>query len=347
MAVSTYSTAALVRVVRDLKTPTPGFLLGTFFPGIIEYTTEEIAIDVIVGKRRIAPFCSPLVQGKLVQGQGFTTSTFKPAYIKDKRVPDVRRPIKRMAGERLGGDMSPADREAANIAFEMEDQIRMIDRRLEWMAASALSGGTITVTGDGFPTTVVDFGRTSGLTVNLTLTDRWGESGNNNKPSADIETWATLMLKESGAAPTDIVFTPTSWKWFKADSLVKDSIDTTLRGGESAIELGGGQVNGGRYMGRWGLYRLWLYQDWYVDPADDTEKPMLADGTVILGSAAIEGTRSFGAIMDPAFNYGALAYAPKMWLEEDPAQRVLLMQSAPLVIPTRVNASFAAQVRGS
>ncbi|MFZ5335199.1 major capsid protein, partial [Enterobacter asburiae] len=47
---------------------------------------------------------------------------------------------------------------------------------------------------------------------------------------------------------------------------------------------------------------------------------------------------------DPAFNYGPLAYAPKSWVKEDPAQRLILMQSSPLVIPSRVNASLCATV---
>lgn len=337
-----YDTATLVRVVRDLKGRSPGFLLATFFPGIVEYDTEEVSIDVVVGKRRIAPFCSPLVQGKVVESLGFTTNSFKPAYIKDKRPLDPRRPVRRTIGERLGGGLSAGEREQANLVFEMEDQMAMIDRRLEWMAASALAGGTITVTGEGFATTVVNFSRAAGLTITLSAGDRWGETG--IKPSANIETWATLVLKESGAAVTDLVFTPLAWTLFLDDPAVQKSIEYP-RSGSSQIEMGGGRRQGGQYKGNWGSYRLWLYNDWYIDPADNTEKPMLADGTVIFGSADLEGVRSFGMIMDPEFAYGALAYAPKTWIEKDPARRMLMMQSAPLVIPTRVNAAGAAKVR--
>jgi hypothetical protein len=39
-----------------------------------------------------------------------------------------------------------------------------------------------------------------------------------------------------------------------------------------------------------------------------------------------------------------MPYAPKTWVMEDPAQRLILMQSSPLVIPGRVNACFAATV---
>ena len=68
---------------------------------------------------------------------------------------------------------------------------------------------------------------------------------------------------------------------------------------------------------------------------------MLADGTVIMAGPDLMGTRAFGQIMDPAFNYAALPFAPKTWVENDPAQRVIMMQSSPIVIPSRVNAAIA------
>jgi hypothetical protein len=58
----------------------------------------------------------------------------------------------------------------------------------------------------------------------------------------------------------------------------------------------------------------------------------------------LQGTRAFGQIIDPQFNYAALPFAPKTWLKEDPAQRFIMMQSSPVVIPSRVNAALAATV---
>jgi hypothetical protein len=71
---------------------------------------------------------------------------------------------------------------------------------------------------------------------------------------------------------------------------------------------------------------------------------MLPDGYMIMSGQQLMGTRAFGSILDPAFNYQAMPYAPKTWVENDPAQRILLMQSSPLVIPSRVNACLAAKV---
>jgi hypothetical protein len=79
-----FDTSVLVQVVPNLKT-SQNWLLDRFFPNVVTYETEEVAIDVDVGLRRMAPFVSPLVEGKLVESRKYQTNTFKPAYIKDKR----------------------------------------------------------------------------------------------------------------------------------------------------------------------------------------------------------------------------------------------------------------------
>src|SRR5579863_2009011 len=152
-----YDTNVLVQVVPNLKRST-NFLLDKFFPNIVTADSEEVSIDVDIGKRRMAPFVSPLVEGKLVEQRRYQTNTFKPAYIKDKRAPDLRKPVRRQIGERIGGELTGEERMMANLMFEMADQVDMLNRRLEWMAAQALLTGTVTITGDGFPTALVDFG---------------------------------------------------------------------------------------------------------------------------------------------------------------------------------------------
>ncbi|WP_145498361.1 major capsid protein [Yersinia ruckeri] len=344
-----FDTNVLVQTVPNLKT-SQNFLLDRFFPNVVTSDTEFVSIDVDVGQRRMAPFVSPLAQGKLVESRRLQTNTFKPPYIKDKRAPDLRKPIRRQIGERIGGEYTAAEREMLNLQFEMADQIDMVNRRLEWMAANALASGTITVTGEGFDTTVIDFGRSAALTVALSGSDKWpmvvAAGATNDKPSQDIELWQTQVLKDSGAVVTDLVFTTSSWRAFRLDTTIKDNaiVFPALSPFGNQIDAGARVGKGAVYKGRWGQFDLWLYNDWYIDPVDGVEKPMLADGLVIMSGADLMGTRSFAAILDPAFNYGPMAYAPKSWLQEDPAQRFLLMQSSPLVIPSRVNATLCAKV---
>ncbi|MDH4745829.1 major capsid protein [Sphingomonas sp. CBMAI 2297] len=343
----TYTTAKLVGIVPNLKT-SQNFLLDLFFPGITEADTEEVIIDVDVGLRRMAPFCSPLVEGKLVEQRRYQSNTFKPAYIKDKRAPDLRKPVRRQIGEKIGGELTAGERELANLQLEMADQVDMVNRRLEWMAASALTTGSVTIAGEGFPTTVINFGRSAALTVALTGANRWGQTvnaaGRDTNIDGQITDWAAAILKASGATPTDIVFTNGAWKKFKTAEGVQGAIITpALSLPSNQIEAGPQVRKGGVFMGTWGQFRLWLYNDWYID-ASGVEQPMLADGTVIMGGPELMGTRAFGMIMDPKFNYKAMAYAPKTWIMEDPAQRIIMMQSAPLVIPERVNAALCASV---
>lgn len=341
-----YDTNALVQVVPNLKTA-QNFLLDKFFPNIVTSETEYVSIDIDVGKRRMSPFVSPLVEGKLVEQRRVQTNTFKPAYIKDKRAPDLRKPVRRMIGERIGGDMSPVQRQAANLEAELTDQIDMLNRRMEWMAAQALQTGTVTISGEGFATVVVDFGRDATLTLAKTGSAQWTPANiaaGTASPTRDIENWQTQILKKSGAVVQDIVFTTSSWAGFSLDPVLKGAITfPKLADFGNGINPGPQIAKGAVYKGRWGQYDLWLYNDWYVDDAN-VEQPMLVDGTVLMSGPELTGTRAFGSIIDPEFNYQAMPYAPKTWLNPDPAQRFIMMQSSPIIIPSRVNACFAAKV---
>lgn len=341
-----YNTNDLIQVVPNLKRA-QSFLLDKFFANIVMSDSEFVSIDVDVGIRRMAPFVSPLVEGKLVEQRRIQTNTFKPAYIKDKRAPDLRKPVRRMIGERIGGDMSGQEREMANLEFEMTDQVDILTRRLEWMASQALLTGTITVVGEGFPTSLIDFGRDASLTVALTGAAIWNSTNikaGTASPTNSIDGWQRQILKTSGAKVTDIVFTTSSWEAFKLDPLLFGAIVLPSQNSSGNMINPGAVIDEGAvHMGRWGQYDLWVYNDWYVDD-DNVEHPMLPDGSVIMSGPALLGTRAFAQILDPAFNYESLPFAPKTWLNEDPAQRFLMMQSAPLVIPSRVNAALAATV---
>ena len=59
--VDIFDTVELVQVVPNLLL-SQNFLLDTFFPNIVTAESEFVAIDVDVGKRRMSPFVSPLVE---------------------------------------------------------------------------------------------------------------------------------------------------------------------------------------------------------------------------------------------------------------------------------------------
>jgi hypothetical protein len=58
----------------------------------------------------------------------------------------------------------------------------------------------------------------------------------------------------------------------------------------------------------------------------------------------MEGVRAYGAIRDEEAGLQALPYFVKSWIEPDPSVRFIMMQSAPLLVPYRVNACIKVQV---
>lgn len=334
-----FNTGVLVRVIAELAPPAP-FIFNSFFRDEQTETSEEIHFDVDTGKPRISPFVSPLLPGKIVASRGYRTDTFKPAYVKDKRAFDPGRPLKRSIGEKIGGSLSPQQRIQALLASDLNDQVGMLQRRQEVMAVEAMRTGKITVTGEGYPTTVVDFDRHADLTKALTSTARWGETG--VSPLENVQDWSLLVSQHSGAAANTVVMDLKAWKLFHADPAVQKLLDR-FRGKDQLNPTVTGA--GGRYMGSTGDFDIWVYTGWYVDPDTNALTPYLPDYTVIISGPDLEGARAYGAIRDEEAGYQAMPYFPKSWVEKDPSVRMLLLQSAPLPVPYRVNASFCATVR--
>jgi hypothetical protein len=335
-----FSTGVLARVVAQLPLPSP-FVLNSFFTSVQTETTEEIHFDVEANRRRLTPFVSPLVAGKIVQSKGYSTNTFKPAYAKDKRPFDANRPFKRMMGERIGGDLSPDQRLQAMLAYELSDQIDMVTRRQEVMACEAIRTGKVTVTGDNYPTVVVDFGRDAALTVDISGgAAAWGQNGVD--PYDDVQTWSLLVTQKSGARANTLVMDVEAWKLFSASPKVIKLLDR-FRGKDQLNSTVTGE--GGRYMGNIGDYDIWVYAGWYEDPDTQVLTPYLPANTVIVTGPDLEGTRAYGAIRDESAGFQAMPYFAKSWVEQDPAVRYLLLQSAPLTVPYRINACLGAKVK--
>lgn len=334
-----FSTGVLARVVAELPAPAP-FILNSFFRQVQEESSEEIHFDVDNGRRRIAPFVSPVVAGKVVQSKGYTAKTFTPAYVKDKRVFNPSRAFKRAMGERIGSQFSPEQRMRMALAYDLQDQINMLTRRMELMAVEALRTGSITVEGDDYPQVVVNFGRTNTLTKALTTTARWGETGVSSLDN--LREWSLEVAKESGATANVAVMDPKAYALFAADPKVIAELDR-FRGNAVLNPTVVGE--GGRYMGRVGDFDIWVYVGWYEHPTTKVVTPYLPDHTVILTGTDLEGTRCFGAIQDEEAGLQAMPYFSKSWVEKDPSARMLLTQSAPLPVPYRINASMSATVR--
>lgn len=338
-----FSTGALRRVVNAIL-PTSNFLIRTYFPNVVQSQSEEIFFDVVKGSRRIAPFVSPLQQGQLVERTGFYTQSIKPAYVKDKRVFDPNSMLKRAPGEAILGDLSPAEREALLLRQELADQIGMLNRRLEVMAGQVLATGSLTISGDYYPTTTINYARTAGLTVALTGGNRWGQAGVD--PLASLRTWSQLVYDTVGVRPNTFTMTPDAFNLFYTSASVQNILTQFRNTTGSTLTGNPPESNDDVWeAGSIGGFNIRVYQQSYIDISNNTPTTVLPAYTVFTAvPSAMEGYVAYGAIRDAKAGYQALPYFNKSWVTEDPAVRYIMLQSAPIVAPTRPDASFAATV---
>lgn len=337
-----FSTHVLTKVVENLKTP-PSFLLDMFFSQELRSDTEEIYFDTQESKPRISPFVSPLMPGKVVEHEGYQTKSFKPAYVKDKRrfTPDM--PFKRMAGERIGGEMTLAQRLEKAVAVTLSNQLDCLTRREEVMASEVLRTGKITVEGDGYPAVTVDFGRDASFTKVLAGENTWDKESVNILDN--LEDWAGTIQSKSGVVANTVILEPSAWKIFRNNPFVQKYLDYR-RGTNNTLNidpviLGNEKA---RFVGNIGDFEVWVYNDVYIE--NDTEKKILPENTVLLGSrSGVEGVRCYGAIKDEQAAFQSTRYFSKSWLENDPAVRWMLLQSAPLIVPYRPNATMCVTIK--
>ncbi len=341
--VSRYSTDTLLGVVASLKRAvTP--LAELFFGNEVNSEDANILFDVQVGKRRVAPLVHPQVEGQLVESLPFKTSLFTPAHVKDKRALDVTKPLRRGLGESLsGGMMTAQQREDAHIVENLDDMQSNLARRKEVWASEIIRTGGLTITGKGYGTVVLDFGRDAGQTIVLGGGSQWGDAG--VSPIKDVESWCTLPLKSESARVTDVIFGTEAWQEYRDDPLFEKSIDVRRGDPSDQVAMILAAEEGIEFKGTQGMRRLWVYEGWYVDPITGVEVELWPATAVAGVSAALEGVQYSGAILDPEVGYRALPFVPKSWVRHDPAVRVLMGQAAPLLVPTRPNASFAATVK--
>lgn len=338
---SPYSTAELLEVSRHIKTITPFWL--SFFPRQINFETEEIFFDKVdQDYRKLAPLVVPNVQGRPMTLEGYTSVSFKPAYVKPKHAVDPSMVIERQAGEALGaGSLSLEQRRAAVIADILRRHDSLLTNRNEWLAAKALIDGAVTLSGDDYPTTTVDFQRHASLTYTLAGAALW--TAGTATPLEDIKQARINANNRSGAVIRRVVFGGTAWDNFATRVDLKTLMDKNYGGLNVNIQRAADGFEGQEYMGTYGgifgggTIDLWVDRSKYVDETGSEQ--FFLPQTTVVGFSDVEGVRCFGAIKDLRA-LRAMERFPKMWVNEDPSAEFLMTQSAPLMVPKKPNASF-------
>lgn len=338
-------TIDLVDLVADLKTPRSA-LLDRYFSTAVTFDTDMVQVEVEKGRRTIAPLVSPLVPGRVQQRAAHETRLIKPAYVKPKTVFDpTTTPVERALGEPIAGNLSAEERVNRALQQAMEQQDRQILRREEVMAAEVLRTGKLTLAGEDYPTTTVDFQRDASLSpATLAGGELW--SAATPKIAAKLEALAKLVRKVSGVNPIDVIMGDDAFSAFIEDAGVKGQLDNRAIVG-SQLTPGTEVAEGLTFHGVFNRRNMFTYSGWYVDPLDNTEKELWPAKVIAMvsgGDQGLRGRRFYGAIRDPKAGFRPLARFPKIWTDEDPAVTWLMTQSAPLVAPLRPDATLSVQV---
>lgn len=343
IAVTLYDTSALLGLYREVPAPSNYFrALG--FPNVVVFDDEYVDFEKIREGRKLAPLVVPTSQGRPVYSEASTVTRIKPAYLKPKDPVSMNRVVKRRPTENLFAPnaQTPQQRYNAIIGDILRVHRETIDRREEWMAARALIDGKVTLEGPDYPTRVVDFQRAPNHTVTL-VGSFWSDPAHDIM--GDIQTWIDRVRRAPFGGPCDrlTVGADVIGHMLKNASVIKQ-LDTQVRGTNADLNTGLRSGEYIEYIGKLGPnLQLWVNSDFY-ELADGTAVPFLEPKRVLLSGPNIQGVRCFGAILDQAAGFRAMAVFPKMWTSEDPPATFVMSQSAPLPVPVNPNNTLAATV---
>lgn len=338
--INAISTHELIKVQQQQK-KFVSFFLAMFFTSTVTFASEEILLDKLADAGvELAAFCAPKVGSKVLHEKGGMINAFKPAYVKPKHEVTANHLFKRKHGEAIGGSMDPTQRRLATIADHMETQEKLITYREEWMAREVTLTGAVTISGEGYETQVVDFGRKPENSIELSGPAKWDAVDvATYDPTDDIEMWAAnatgninFMVMGQGA-----------WLKFRKFKAVKDKLETR-RGSSSSLETAlkdlGDVVS---HKGHFGDVEIVVLTGEFTNPETKSDERWMPTNKILLCPSMHNGTRAYGAIQDAKLNSQGIyetARAPKHWVTDgDPSAEYVQTLSAPLMVPDNGNAN--------
>ncbi len=341
MSIDMFSTRTMLPAI-ERNDAAKTFLLKTFFPGFRQFASKSVDIDIIKGKRRLAPFVSPIVEGKIIDHRGFTTKTYTPPYVKPKMVTAADGILNRAPGRTVYvGGQSAASRAQATLGAELKELDETITRREEWMAAQALATGTIIVTGDGINDSI-NFGRAADHTVALTGTALWTDAG--SEVLKNLRNWRRKIIQDSGVTPDTVVMGTDVIDAFMSNTKLIASLDTRrVDLGKIDPQILPEGVTYYGYIKEVGL-DLYGYDEWYLDDSS-VEQPLISADKLIIGSSRSKNAKLYGMILDlDAGGEFAVPRFPKSWTVKDPSVRFVMIQSAPLIALLQPDSTMCCKV---
>jgi hypothetical protein len=328
-----FDTRVLMETLR-LTQPVGTFFLDTFFSRKLKqfHNTNTLEIDVVVGKRVLAPYVRACDEHKPVDRGGGETRSVKTPYIKLKRNVSICCDLlKRQPGESVYSTRTPQQRAQEILVNDNVELRDMIIRREEWQAAQALLTGKSNIRGDDY-NDIVDFRMPAAHIIDtLSGAALWSNAASN--PLAALRGWRSMVTKSSGTTPTVLVGGTAAIEAFLGNAEVQKAISSTSGLNAGSLNLNAAAIDGVISYGNVAGFSVYQYNENYYDPEADIDGEIMPTDRILIGSPTARCERHYGVIQDFAAGNPEVDYFAKTWDIQDPSIRYLGIQSAPLAIP--------------
>lgn len=280
-------TYKLVKTVKKMY-PVVQFLKDRYFPDGPVYYSEKALIEFKKKGRKIAPFVVPLVNGIVMEKDGYRTDIVDAPYIAPKRVITAKELEQKAFGESPESGRSPEQRENELESEFIDDNRISILRRHEKMCADILLTGQVIMK---HYATAEDAAKGENYDFKY-LRFYEGEFKNKYKFTKKFKDMTTAekiqefykmatVLRKRGVRATDIVMTSDVSMLFMSD---KDFLEfynkAKVNIGEiNPTELPDGVVSNGSININGVVMTLFTYDEIYED-LDGEEKAILPAGTI-------------------------------------------------------------------
>lgn len=340
-----FSSTSITEALNN-RLPAKRFLAKTFFTPRI-WSTSTVLLDTVDGGRSLAPFIRPEQAGSTIKGLNITAKAFTPAQINIHTRTSAVEAFKRAAGEKV--TYASGEARSAEAAFGEQiarDQEALLDsayRTIERMCSEALFGGKVNLYDEaGSIIDFVDEGIKNSHNVTLSGAKAWNASSTD--PIADLRAWKRLVAKDSGLTARDVVMGSNAYDSFIQNESVQNYLD------KRHLNLGDVTPNfdleedGATYMGSVEGLKIWVYDEWYNDPATKTDAPVVPADKVCVLSRNLRAETHYAKVQDVDAGDVIGEFFSRIYSEPDGSARYVQLRSAPLSVVEQIDGLVVASV---
>ena len=341
--INIYQTRTMLEAIQHIPS-NEQFLQSTFVRGRNTFPTESIDIDIVKGKKVMAPFVATYKNGVVLSRGQITTMNYKPPKIQPKRPITVEALETRLAGEAVYSGKKSADRKAELLAKDMGDLNGSIRRRWEWMIAQILTTGGFTakvMADEKVPYDEIEFDYGHDQQTVIEGNKKWSvANAETSRPIDDLNTMCETVSDGCGEYPTIVIMGKDAVAGFLASKQVQELFaNRRIHIGDYEPTVKSKHVKAVcRLLDP--AVEVYTYAESYVDEDNVTHKFIPANKVVV----ACEGIfdMDFAAVTqmgdDKEFHTYEAEIVPKYDANVSENAQTLTMTSRPIPVPFDVNA---------